>query len=181
MKAARLACVSALCLVSLTFSRRADAQDISATSFDQLRLLVRLGDVVTITDASGHVTKGKVAALTDTALSLTGNRMFAERDVEAVSRHDHAHLRTGALWGFGVGAGLGVLLARAVCEYSCNPAVYAVGALEIGGLGAGIGVGISAMIPTEQLIFRSVSSTARLTVAPMLSPSRQGVSVSLRF
>jgi hypothetical protein len=182
MKAAQLACASAVCLLALTSPARVDAQDIAATSFDQLRLLVRLGDTVSVTDASGHQIKGKLASLTDTSLSLAGDsRNFVERDVESVSRHDHAHLRTGALWGFGVGAGLGVLAGAAVCEYTCNPAVYTAGALLYGGLGAGVGVGISAMIPTEQLIFRSRSSTTRLTVAPMLSPNRQGLSVSLRF
>jgi hypothetical protein len=182
MKPFQLACVSAMCLLVLACTWRADAQDIAAASFDQLRLLLRLGDVVTVTDASGHRTKGKLAGLTDTSLSLLGdNRMFAQRDVENVIRHDHAHLRTGALWGFGVGAGFGLLAAEAICEYSCGPGAYGSVALAYGGLGAGIGVGISAMIPTEQVVFRSGSSAARLTVAPVLSQNRQGLSVSLRF
>ena len=182
MKAAQLAYVGAIGLLVLTSSPRADAQDIAATSFDQMRLLVRLGDVVTVTDASGHQVKGRLAGLTDTSLSLVGdNRMFAQGEVEAVSRHDHAHARTGALWGFGVGAGLGILVGQSFCQYSCNPAAYAAGALLYGGLGAGIGVGISAMIPTEQLVFRSRSSTARLTVAPVVSPTSQALAVSLRF
>lgn len=142
MKAPRLACMSVMCLLVFACPWRADAQDIAATSFDQLRLLVRLGDVVTVTDASGHRIKGKLAGLTDTSLSLAGgNRLFAEDDVEAVSRHDHAHLRTGALWGFGVGAGVGVLFAQALCEYGCGPGAYSAMALVYGGLGSGIGVG----------------------------------------
>jgi hypothetical protein len=188
MKAPRLACMSVMCVLVFACPWRAAAQDIAATSFDQLRLLVRLGDIVTVTDASGHRIKRKLAGLTDTSLSLAGdNRLFAERDVEAVTRHDHAQLRTGALWGFGVGAGVGVLFAQALCEYGCGPAAYTGMALVYGGLGSGIGLGISAMIPTEQLVFRSGSSAstgssgARLIVAPVLSQNRQAVSVSLRF
>ena len=182
MKAAHLAGVSVMCWLVFASPWRADAQDVAATSFDQLRLLVRLGDVVTVTDGSGHHIKGKLAGLTDTSLSLAGdNRMFAERDVEAVTRHDHANVRTGALWGFGIGAGLGVLAGAAICEYRCEPGAYAAVALVYGGLGSGIGVGISAMMPTEQLIFRSSSSKARLTVAPVLSQDRKALSVSLRF
>ena len=182
MKAAQLAGVTVICLLVLASPRLAEAQDVAAMSFDQLRLLVRLGDSVTVTDASGHRIKGTLAGLTDTSLSLLGdNRMFAERDVETVVRHDHAHPRTGALWGFGVGAGFGLLAAGAICEYNCGPGAYGSVALAYGGLGAGIGVGIAAMIPTEQVIFRSGSSTARLTVAPVISQNRQGLSVSLQF
>ncbi len=52
-----------------------------AASFEQLRLLVRAGDRVTVTDAAGRETEGKIAALSPSRLELTVNgrrRDFAE-------------------------------------------------------------------------------------------------------
>ena len=182
MKSAHMTCVSALCLLLLASAAPAHAEDLAATSFDQLRLLARLGDTITVTDASGRQITGRLAALTPAALSLVGDqRTFTERDITTISRHDHANLSTGAKWGLGVGAGFALLAGAVYCEYHCG-AGYAVATLVYGGLGAGVGVGISALIPTRRLIFvQSRASAARLVVAPLLSRDRQGLVVSLHF
>jgi hypothetical protein len=51
-----------------------------------------------------------------------------------------------------------------------------------GGIGAGIGTGVDALIEGRRVIYaRSNSPGATLTVAPMLRGSRKGVRLSLRF
>jgi hypothetical protein len=48
----------------------ADAQEI-AGSFDQLRVLVKPGDTVTLTDSTGNETRGKILTLSSTSLALS--------------------------------------------------------------------------------------------------------------
>jgi hypothetical protein len=51
-----------------------------------------------------------------------------------------------------------------------------------GGAGAGIGVGIDALVRGEMVIYRGRgASTTRVSIAPRLAPSHQGAALSIRF
>jgi hypothetical protein len=186
MKSAQIGRITTICLLLMAAAPKVGAQDVVATSFDQLRMLARLGDTVTVTDTSGHEFKGQLADLSLVSVALTKNhRTFVENDIRTIRRHDHANLATGAKWGLGVGAGSGFALAYGVCglerSNSCGGVVLA-GALVYGGLGAAVGVGISALIPTRRLIYvQPHSSAGRLTVSPLLTRERRGVSLSFGF
>src|SRR5262245_13063107 len=95
----------------LSIAAAADAQEV-ATSFDQLRLAVRLGDTIKVVDGSGHEISGRVLNLTSSSLDLrtsTGEVRLAEDDVHVIRVRRHGDLGHGAKWGFGVGAALGAL------------------------------------------------------------------------
>jgi hypothetical protein len=135
-----------------------DAQEITAKSFDQMRMLVKLGDTVTVTETAGDMTTGRLAELTPSSLGLLVHdqqRNLRETDVVVITRHTHANLATGARWGFGVGAVLGLVGGLAVSSEcrSCAGFVPVMTAIY-GGMGAGIGVGIAAMTPARPVIFR---------------------------
>lgn len=146
--------------LALASVRPAYAQPVSAGSFDQLRMLTRLGDTVTITDASGATTTGTLVSLSPSTLSvLVGQTRhdLAEQDVRRVIGRTHANLARGAKTGFGIGAGLGLLAGLAVagdCHGGCAAWIPAA-AFTYAGFGAGIGVGVAAMITRHPLLYDS--------------------------
>jgi hypothetical protein len=132
-----------------------------ATSFDQLALLVRPGNTITLTDASGSEVYGRIEALSSSALSLAFDgtrRDFLETDVTVIRQRRGDSLANGAKWGFGIGVGL-FALAIAGCD-ECRPTSateYALTAFAgglYGAMGAGIGVGIDALERGEHTVYR---------------------------
>jgi hypothetical protein len=137
----------------------AGAQDVVAGSFDQLRLIARLGDTLTVTEPSGQRVTGRLATLSPSSLELLADGRhvsLAPSDVITIRQHGHAKLSTGAKIGLGIGAGLGTLAGvalRSECR-GCGAYIPMIAAVY-GGLGAGIGVGIAALTPTRTTIFES--------------------------
>jgi hypothetical protein len=163
----------------------AEAQELAGT-FDQLRVLVKPGDTLTVVDDSGQRVEGKVASLSASALSLTVSgtpRQFLNTDVNSIEKRGPDSLKNGALIGLAVGGGLGAVAMLALIATDDNPGPIAfVGALMYGGIGAGIGVGFDALIEGRRVIYaRSGSARSALTVAPLLGRTRKGARVSLRF
>src|SRR5688500_11869267 len=82
-----------------------------ATSFDQLSVLVRPGDTVTVTPDSGTPFSGKISSLSSSGLTLlVGKELRAvqENDVATIRhRRRQDSLSNGALWGLGAGAAAG--------------------------------------------------------------------------
>jgi len=159
-------------LVVLTFvlgaASAADAQEL-ASSLDQLRVLVKPGDVVTVTDTAGHEMKGSIAELSPTSLVLlvgADRHEVPAADLSVVSQRKPDSLANGAKWGFAVGAGLGLLaFASIASEYEGADVGWGLAAVLLyGGIGSGVGVGLDAMISSDQVIF-----------------ARRGVAVSLKF
>jgi hypothetical protein len=148
----------AVCLVLLLAAPgTARAQEL-AGSFDQLRVLVKAGDTVRVTDKTGQEVRGAIVDLSSSSLSLRvagTQRTFLERDIAAIHQRRNDSLANGAKWGFAVGAGLGVLAGAVVAsEYKDGGGVFIpLLALTYGGMGAGVGAGIDAMNPSEQVIF----------------------------
>jgi hypothetical protein len=96
----------------------------------------------------------------------------------------------GALWGLGIGAAAGLALGIAVvagCDDGdeCAGAILGLGAF-FGGIGAGTGAAIGALIPGKTLVvYRAPgaagATSARFSLAPIITPARKGVAVSVRF
>jgi hypothetical protein len=164
----------------------AQAQD-TASSFDQLRVLVKPGDTVTVTGNSGGVMQGRIVDLSSQALGLQvdGQRreLFVD-DVRTITEQRHANLATGAKWGVGIGAGFGVLTMAAATSgyrcYNCMTWILMSGAVY-GGIGAGIGVGIAATMEHQQVIFAKPGSSLKLSVAPMVGRDRKGLLLTARW
>jgi hypothetical protein len=168
---------------------RAGAQDIIGTSFDQVKMLVRLGDTVTVTNASGQQTTGMLADLSSgsVALLVDGTRRdIGIGDVATIHQRRTGSLAKGAKIGFGIGTALGLvggLQLASECRSQCGTAAPFIitMALVDGGLFAGIGVGGAAMTRHDELVYTRVRSSARVTVAPFATPDRRGVALSLGF
>ena len=166
-----------------TFAVPASAQGV-ATSFTELRLLVGAGDTATIRRHGGEESKGKILSLSPTSIALLTHgerRDFDEGDVSTIVQRRQDSLRNGALWGAGVASVLfGIGLAQ-VCEGECPSALLATGILFYGGLGAGIGVGIDALVTSPSVIYERASSSSRLHLSPLVGRHRSGVAVSMAF
>ncbi len=172
---------AALILVAST----AEAQELAGT-FDQLRVLVKAGDTLTVTDQAGQRVRGKVVSLSNSVLNLTVSgtpRQFLSTDVNTIAKRGPDSLKNGALIGLAIGGGIGTVGMLALVAMDDNPGALAiVGALIYGGIGAGIGTGFDALIEGDRTIFaRSRSAGATFTIAPILSRDRKGARVSLRF
>jgi hypothetical protein len=143
-----------------------------AASFEQLQVLVKPGSTVTVTDPAGSVTSGRIETLSSSALSLlvdNTRRTFGEMDVNLIRHRRGDSLANGAWWGFGIGAGLAVAALWAytacdLCDGELGPGEAAAAVSVYGAMGAGVGVGIDALVRREQIIYR-----------------RPGLNVSIRF
>ena len=157
--------------------RAASAQTV-ASSFEELRQVLKKGQTVVVTDASGQQVRGKVGDLSPSSLTvlIPEARTFGEGAVAEV-RRPHSW-KKGALIGAGVGAGL------AIWDYSIDPSEpgnAAVTAVAVG-LGTAIGAGIDALVGKEgKLLYRPRQRTFSLAISPLARRDRQGVLMSLRF
>jgi hypothetical protein len=163
----------------------AEAQELAGT-FEQLRVLVKTGDTLTVTDNSGEPVRGKLAKLSagSLVLDVSGtSREFHSIDVNTIEKRGSDSLKNGALIGMAVGGGLAAIAMGATLGNSdANAGVFVVGALLYGGIGAGIGVGIDALVEGRRVIYASSGSARnRITVAPIFDGRRKGAVVSLRL
>src|SRR5262245_1025966 len=173
-------------ILSLSFVMPLESSAQQASSFEQLRLLVKLGDSIYVTDAGGKTEKGRIAELSNSSLSVTFNgvrRNLAQSDVVEIKQWRHDSLKNGAGIGAVTGLVFGILTVAVGCEGDCGAGL---GAAVLGiytGLGAGIGVGVDALIPTKETVFRNANrnSSTRIRFQPVLNRSSKGVLVSISF
>jgi hypothetical protein len=166
-----------LTVLTLSAGQRVDAQD-AATSFDQLSILVDRGDKVRVTPTSGRPFSGRIIGLSASELTVrVGDelRVLKETDVSTIRHRRQDSLRNGALWGLGAGATAGVV-ACGRCHIGPGLAVAAL----YGGIGAGIGVGIDALIEGDVTVFEGLGKS-RVVVRAQLTPTHKGAAVSSLF
>jgi hypothetical protein len=140
-----------------------------------------------VTDAQGREVKGRILSLSTDALTLEGGRprSFGAPDVSAIQVRRNDSLANGALIGLGVGSGL--TLVACLADTEAREAGWCVAAAAVyGGIGAGIGVGIDALIPGKKILaYRAPAPSgappARLSIAPVVTPRAKGVAVSFAF
>ena len=161
-------------------------------SFDQLNTRLKVGDTVWVTDAQGREIKGKIRELGPSALTLDSadTRPLEAEAVRLVAQRKGHPVGKGALWGLIVGAAAGVVLgATGVtdCE-SCSNWSSGKNALTtglvLGAVGAGLGAVIGATRPGKEVVaYRAsgASGSARLLLAPVITPRTKGVAVSISF
>lgn len=149
-----------------------------ASSFEQLSVLVAPGQKVSVTDTSGTQFFGTIASLSSSSLSVkVGDRVrdLREGDVATIRQRRSDSLANGALWGLGIGAGLGMMLGS-------EGDLVVLNAVGTGILGVGIGVGFDALHRDNLVIYQQRStSTRRVTIAPQLAKSHQSIMVSVKF
>jgi len=160
-----------------------------AGSFDQLRVLVKAGDTIRVTDRTGREVRGSVIDVSASSLALATNgsqRTFLERDIASIRQRRPDSLSNGAKWGFVVGAGLGLLAGLTIAseyEGSSGTALIPMLGLVYGGIGAGAGAdaAIDAMHSSERAIYVRRSAASKMSLRPFLTADRTGVLASLAF
>jgi hypothetical protein len=173
--------------VAIAFAAAAEAVAQQASSFEQLQVLVKIGDTVTLIDSTGQESKGKIADLTPSSLRFLVNgvtRDLTQKDVLEIRQRRGDSLKNGATIGALVGLGLGILGAVALCtdgEYESCPAVAAASIGLYTGMGAASGVGIDALIVGDRAVYRPRQTTARYNVKPYVTSRQRGVRLSFTF
>ena len=184
----RTAVLGALILaVILTVSSAADAQEL-ASNFDQLRVLIKRGDVIHVQDSGGQTVGGRVLDLSPDALRIMANgvtREFNASEVDVVTAARHGSVASGAKIGLATGAGFGALTmfmaTNGTCRAECVPYVV-MGTLVWGGIGAGLGACFSAMHTSQRVIFaRTGAQPAKLTIAPLIDRTHTGAMLNVRW
>ena len=158
----------------------AEAQRVT---FDRLALRLNQGDSVLVTDSDGRRLRGRIVDLSASTLALETDGLRRELnrgDVSMIQRRERDSLTNGAAIGFGSGLAIIVGLFARHGVLDDAGVVFFYSSL-FGAAGAGIGAGLDALHEEPQVVYRSAPSNRRLAVSPVLSPERQGVSVSLGF
>ena len=172
-----MARIALVLVAAVTTASLTEAQTVE--SFDRLALLVNQGDRLTVTDRAGEELQGRLVDLTPTTLSLQiddGLHDLAEANVSLVRRRQRDSLKNGALLGFMAGAAIAASLTSATHPFIRMSAMSLFGAA-----GIGIGVGFDAFVQDSRVVYRATRSARRLTVSPLLTRDRRGVSLSLGF
>jgi hypothetical protein len=154
---AKMWAVAILALILIVSSATIQAQ--IAGSFDQLPLLVRRGDTVTVTDTTGRTIKGPIVDLSPSGLVILvagGRHALRHDEIQRIRKRGPDRLRNGAWWGFGIGAAIGWFLAAqgAGADSGYGDQATALAPILIGAaLGSGVGAGIDAIVDGQQVIY----------------------------
>jgi hypothetical protein len=155
--------------------------------------VVRKGQTVEVIDDEGREITGKVSLVSQAALHLVRDGTAMEIPFARITQiaRPTDSLADGALIGLAAGAAFGVVAATAGttdCDESSEywgpcfggPRFIIGSALIFGGIGAGIGVGIDALIRRNRVVYRrDTGFTAR--VVPIVGRGRTGAAMTIRW
>jgi hypothetical protein len=168
---------------------RAGAQGV-ASSFDQLSVLVKPGDKISVVDVTGRETDGRIGTLSRDALTLVteaGPRVLAEADVGKIRQRRGDPLRNGAIIGAAAGGSFGLTMLWLVESGrfgdggGVQPGSVVTGLMYFTGIGAAIGVGMDALIARRQVIYQKPAGGSKVSVSPLFGHGRRGAAVSIKF
>jgi len=137
------------------------------TTFAQLPDHLNVGDTVTVEATDGAEVRGRVVRMAPDAIVVRGpsaERMVDASGVLQVSACCDS-LQNGTLIGLGSGAAFGVFFAAGFSDNGAGEDAI-VGALIFGGIGAGLGVGLDALVRSDRLIYRAPAVTPRARFGP---------------
>ena len=151
--------------------------------------IVRQGQTVEVIDDQGRETRGKVGMVSQGTLRIVRNGTTIEIPFDTITQiaRPSDSLANGAWIGLASGAAFGLLGSTA--ETSCDQGFdycfdgprYVIGStLIFGAIGAGIGVGVDALIKHNRIIYRR-DAGAQTRVAPVLGPGVKGAVVSVSW
>jgi hypothetical protein len=170
-----------------------------ATSFEELRTLVKSGDTIYVTEANGRKTKARLGELTQSSLELLvrktapdGRETFvpqsrlAERDVRQIQVDRGDSVLNGTLIGLAVVGGPWLLACNPAtdwCYYNDGANLFRMIALITSGIGAGIGALVDAGIRERVLVYYQApgSRSSSVHISPFVSKATAGLQMSLRF
>ncbi len=174
---------AALLVAGMLLTGSSSSAQVVATNFEELRVKVAQGDEIYVTDTSGRESRASVVEVgTALIVEMSGTRReLSEADVRLIRQRQPDSLWTGAIIGSLAGAAVGVLPVSLMSP-SCQGAECVVPIIAGGAAGAGIGIGIDALIKERKVIYTPGGRPAsQLLVAPLFSASARGASLSVRF
>jgi hypothetical protein len=161
----------------------------SAQSLSEDRVAAALGKDVTVTTKDGTKHKGKLKTLSTTEVVIDQAKTdfkLPVSSVRQVQRNSHA-IKKGALWGLGVGLGVGVtgmLLVGATDgngDQSVDEAMLLI--VTSAGIGTGAGAGLGAAFRGSngsRLVYQTPTKTM-ISLAPTLGKGKLGVAGTIRW
>ena len=176
----------AVCLLLCAGGTRVEAQGV-ASSFEQLGVLVKPGDKITVVDAAGGKTEGRIWNLSRDTLTLTtpaGPRQLGEVNVTEIRQRRGDSLKNGAIIGAVAGTAYFVTMAALLGDSDGGDVIIGAavaGGVVFAGIGAAAGVGIDALITRKQVIYRKNSRDTRVSVSPLFGRGRRGAAVTVKF
>ena len=157
--------------------RSRDAVSGQASLIEDLALRINLDDKIRVEDQSGVQTTGRLTDLTDQAITIqtsAGEKHFTRETVRQVAVH-HRPIRMAVLIGAGLGAALGAVAGCTGPERE----ECADGPIIAGGLGAGAGLVVGALIQRTTIVYPEPER--RTMVLPAISRNGVAVRVSRRW
>ena len=165
---------------------RVEAQGV-ASSFDQLGVLVKTGDKISVVDVTGREAEGRIGKLSRETLTLVteaGPRQFGEVEVATVRQRRGDSLKNGAI--IGAVAATGYFLTMAALLGDSDGGDVIIGTAVAGGvlfvgMGAAAGVGIDALITRRQVIYQKPAGKNSVSVSPLFGHGRRGAALTVKF
>jgi len=177
---------------------QANAQ-VVATSFEELRSLVKSGDTIYVTEANGKKTRARLGELTQSSLEILvrkatpdGRETFvpqsrlAESDIRQIQIERGDSVLNGTLIGLAVVGGPWLLACNPAtdwCYYNDGANLYRGLALITSGIAAGVGALIDAGIRERVLVYYQAPGqrSSGIHVSPFASKSAAGMQLTWRF
>lgn len=139
--------------------------------------------IVWITDAGGREERMRVVAASDdtvTARVGTETRHLRITDIVRIRARRADSVLNGALIGAGAAVASGLFLCTRTEPWeNCRDDVGPI--LRIAAVGAGIGIGVDALIRGRRTVYEAPRAAARLSVAPVVARRAAGLHVALSF
>jgi hypothetical protein len=178
--------IGAMFLVLCVSGTRVGAQGV-ASSFDQLGVLVKPGDKITVVDVAGREAEGRLGKLSRDRLTLitpAGPRDLGEVDVALIRQRRGDSLTNGAVIGAAAGTAYFLTLAAILKDSDGGDVIVSTaiaGGVLAAGMGAAAGAGIDALITHRQVIYRKNTGGNRVSVSPVFGRGRRGAAVTVKF
>lgn len=170
----------------------------TAHSFEELRLKLKPGDTVYVTDDAGREKKAQILDLSSSSLMLSvdGTRHdLSENNVKRIRQRLPDPLWTGAVIGAAIAMAPMIIYCSQASESGetcgdqlfsapgCDELCLGLGLVPLGAVGAAAGMGIDALVRGRKTIYEGPGSTSprALRAVPVFSPRVKGVRVSMRF
>jgi hypothetical protein len=176
----------ALILVALVLLPAICAAQEPVRSFDELNTRLKPGDTVWVTDAQGREVKGRIVSIRSDELALDSDTAipFPAGSVRLVREREDDSVWKGTIIGGSVGAALGLSFGSFSGSWRWSDA--AAGAVMFGGIFAGVGLAVDALIPGKKIVvYRGPAAAARpsahVAVAPLVTPRAKGIAASVAF
>lgn len=170
--------VTVATLLATALGGTARGQDLG--SFDQVAARVQLGATIKVTCTDARELKGKLTQLSPSTLIILSNGTTTELragEIRSIYRQKPKPWTRDMLIGLGAGAAFGYAMAD-------GSELKYMSATGFAGLGAIVGALFAAATPEPSIRvyeLKTASSAVRLGVAPVVTPGRQGLTLTVRF